>query len=882
MSLFQLLRCSRVARPVVFVLVALTIWSPSLMLWADAITDSAALGDQFGKAMVPRDVGTADNAGNVTLFPNSGNPIELRANEIFPGATGDYSSFTSIYGDDQAMNQQGQQSQKTLENEPSLTGDAYRVLTNSSQLSRPGMRSDPLWRPTDETLGNLNSLAGEFADCTQQTQSQAGTKTVHVPDYKTCERVLDLGTNCKIQHDYSASLIRHVAGPLNIRSCGTGCMEVWIGQIGDDYYHGLCSIFEDSMTLEVVNPGAITSAVLDYTKWDDYMQVWLGGTKVWSGPNDNFPPETPGPCELARSWEQNPNVDVTPYFKAGGQVTLKTRVSVTGGGEGYGRIQITYDPVKAITADIWSPDSCIQSGLGAATGASDGFCSGSYSCTRMPVVSGDCTEVNGIRICGSQLSAPPITGVNKLCQEVTVNSSCGFYQGPLDCYTDINGQQQCRTNSGGRTGNCAALEADPKCGFIASRCIDGAQGTSGTCYAQEESWDCGIDSEVPALSSSTTYHCPGPIRCMGTECTSPTPESSNDFARAASALQVTQFVGHDSACTGLDGTANVVCTTFTGTPYECKKAVGGIVDCCQSPGGVSLAQYMDLLFAMNKLDNAVMAMDSNSMVRGAWEVLREPVADTWTAVSDWFSSAWNSISGSSAAVSDAALDTTVSSFKQDLLNQTAQWVADTFGQGTADLFFQTGASGATELGGTAGTAMNAIMTAYMYYSLFILAVNLIWQCEQSEFELGAKRELKLCHHVGSYCANKVLGKCVEKRESYCCFNSPLSRIIQEQVRPQLNMSWGSSDSPACSGITMDELQRVDWSTINLDEWLGILNLTGHLPSPASLGMEQLTGSGNALNIHGNRETAAERAVNRTRGLDTTQIRQEAGDELRGR
>ncbi|WP_436286825.1 conjugal transfer protein TraN [Xenorhabdus poinarii] len=28
-----------------------------------------------------------------------------------------------------------------------------------------------------------------------------------------------------------------------------------------------------------------------------------------------------------------------------------------------------------------------------------------------------------------------------------------------------------------------------------------------------------------------------------------------------------------------------------------------------------------------------------------------------------------------------------------------------------------------------------------------------------------------------------MSACIEKRKAYCCFNSPLSRIIQEQVRP---------------------------------------------------------------------------------------------------
>jgi len=878
MRLFEILRHRYIARPVAALLVTVLVWSPSHVAWADAFTDGAKLGDQTGKTIVPKDVGTVDSAGNITLLPKSEKPVHIPATELFPGATGDYSDFTSVYGDDQAMIKKGQEAQKALEIDPSRTGEAYRVLRESAGLSRPGMREDPLWKSTDETLGKLDLIADGFGDCSKETQYQTGTKKAHIADYKTCERVFDPSANCKIRHDYTASVLRHVAGPLNIRSCGVGCMEVWIGEIGDNYYSGRCSIFETSMTMEIVNPNAITSAVLNYAKWDDYMQVWIGGTKVWSGPDGNFPPETPGRCELSTSWERNPNVDVTPYFRQAGQLTFKTRVSVTGGGEGYGRIQINYEPSKAVTEDAWSPADCIQS----ARGIVDGFCRGGYSCSRMPPVAGDCTEVNGVQICRSQLQAPPISQVDKLCQEVSVNSSCGFYTGSLSCYTDVNGQRQCPTNNGGNLHSCAALEANPRCGFISSKCVGGAQASSGTCYVKEETWDCGYDTDIPTTSSSTSYNCAGPIRCMGTECTDPNAEASGDFVQAASALQVAQFVGHDSECTGQDGTANVTCTTFMGKPYECKKAVGGIVDCCESPGGVSLAQYMDLLFAMNKLDNAVMAMDSNSMVRGAWEVLREPVADSWTAVSDWFSSAWNSISGSTAAVSDTALDTVVSSFRQDLLNETAQWVAETFGQGTADLFFNTGASGAVELGGTAGTAMSWIMTAYMYYSLFILAVNLIWKCEQKEFELGAQRELKLCTHVGSYCASKVLGSCVEKRESYCCFSSPLSRIVQEQVKPQLGMNFGSPESPQCGGIPMDRLKDVDWSKVNLDEWIGILSATAKLPDAASINIDGLTGSENYLDIYDSRDDAAERANKRVEDLDTTGIRLQTSDELRGR
>ncbi|CEK23262.1 protein of unknown function [Xenorhabdus nematophila AN6/1] len=176
-------------------------------------------------------------------------------------------------------------------------------------------------------------------------------------------------------------MVKHDDGPYNLKSCGEGCTELWIGRVGDNYWSGNCKIYEEFTRVQVSNPEAIVSATLEYAKWDDYMQVWIGKSgqerKAWSGPNENFPPETAGQCELATSWETNPNVDVTPFFKSvkdGDVVTFKIRVSVTGKGEGYGRIKINYDPAKVITKDEWSPQSCV----GSAKGVIDGFADGDH------------------------------------------------------------------------------------------------------------------------------------------------------------------------------------------------------------------------------------------------------------------------------------------------------------------------------------------------------------------------------------------------------------------------------------------------------------------------------------------------------------------------
>ena len=144
---------------------------------------------------------------------------------------------------------------------------------------------------------------------------------------------------------------------------------------------------------------------------------------------------------------------------------------------------------------------------------------------------------------------------------------------------------------------------------------------------------------------------------------------------------------------------------------------------------------------------------------------------------------------------------------------------------------------------------------------------------------GAKRELKACHNVGGYCKSKVLGWCIEKRDAYCCFNTPLARILNEQIRPQLGRGWGSAKNPDCKGINVQDFSRVDWSRVNLDEWLAILFETGHFPTADTINLESLTGTGSVLSGGGDRADSAERAIQRTTGLEAETIRDAAEDDL---
>lgn len=90
-------------------------------------------------------------------------------------------------------------------------------------------------------------------------------------------------------------------------------------------------------------------------------------------------------------------------------------------------------------------------------------------------------------------------------------------------------------------------------------------------------------------------------------------------------------------------------------------------------------------------------------------------------------------------------------------------------------------------------------------------------CNSEERLLDTLEDKGLCHYVGSYCSKKVLGVCVTKKQVSCCFQSKLTRIIQEQGRPQLGKTWGEPKKAVCEGFTVDEFSRLDLSQMDFSE-----------------------------------------------------------------
>ena len=98
-------------------------------------------------------------------------------------------------------------------------------------------------------------------------------------------------------------------------------------------------------------------------------------------------------------------------------------------------------------------------------------------------------------------------------------------------------------------------------------------------------------------------------------------------------------------------------------------------------------------------------------------------------------------------------------------------------------------------------------------------------CSPGEVELARERNQGHTHYLGQYCARRVLGVCIRRDRAWCVFGSKLGRIFQQQGRAQLGIGWGS-----CRGLTVAELEGVDFDALDLSEFTSDLLDGGKDPS----------------------------------------------------
>lgn len=866
-------RTSVATRVIISLIVGLQLNMLTIGAWGqqrDAITLSAPQGQSL-----------AAEAMGYFSFDDA----HMTLQDFFPDdRAGDTTSLESVYGRDTETIDLGSSAQSSLNLEASEEGEAYRTILQSSRRVSPDLSSDPMFNLAD-TVRDPAYLREHpmFADCSKEDHFEEQENNAHIAAYRTCERQVNETGAADLKHEYTAGVVEYLSGQQNFQTCGDDCIYIWVGTVGDNYWEGHCTVFEEHTQFRVINPDAITSVTIEKAVFDDYFQIYFNDKKLWTHTPGVFPPETSGPCERNTSWDVSPDTDITSDFLLAGEtVTFKTRTSVSGAGEGYARIKILFDRTKAITDNGWTPEEH----AGMLDMINDGFCPEvEIECTgKIETDESGCGFINGVKICESDMPSP-VNGLDSLCTEARVSAECTFYKGQMDCWTDPQGVTHCPYNEGEIENSCTEYEEDPQCGFVSQACVSGAEGDSGACYAMQEVWDCGYDVGYPtAVHTGTTYECSGGMRCMGTECFDDTNKKSGDFAYAVAMLQVAQFAEHDLDCGDGDINQDNTCTVFPGEAMECKKALGGYIDCCEAPDGVSLFDYVNLTMEGLKMSSAVHAFSKTGSLfsPGYWEGATAAASKIGEQV---LTGQWGSmVDGATAAFEQGmtgAVDGLISQFQGFMMEKAYDAMVSMGAEGAANAVFENAAGDAgMQLTSNAAAVVNVIGFIYTVYVIADMLVNIIWECEEEEFELGAKKETRQCVLVGSYCASKSLGACVEVRESHCCYSSVVARIIQEQGKPQLGRNFGTPEEPSCEAMSVDDLARIDWNQIDLSEWIGMLSMTDNLRTIDTVSLDHLTGVGSGLGDIFSEEgvdryNTFDRNVERLDGVDVDAVKRAA-------
>lgn len=109
------------------------------------------------------------------------------------------------------------------------------------------------------------------------------------------------------------------------------------------------------------------------------------------------------------------------------------------------------------------------------------------------------------------------------------------------------------------------------------------------------------------------------------------------------------------------------------------------------------------------------------------------------------------------------------------------------------------------------------------------------RCSSEEKALGKAKENKLTVSIGEFCSKKVLGVCLEKKRSYCQFDSKLAQIVQQQGRNgQLHIGFGKASSPDCRGITQTELQQIKFDNLDFSNFFDDLQKNKKIPDNDTL------------------------------------------------
>jgi conjugal transfer mating pair stabilization protein TraN len=320
------------------------------------------------------------------------------------------------------------------------------------------------------------------------------------------------------------------------------------------------------------------------------------------------------------------------------------------------------------------------------------------------------------------------------------------------------------------TSDCGDLLDNSHCVPKAVTCLE--SNPDGGCGLLERVFSC----QTSAGATSTEADCSGQKFCLDGNCIDTGHAADADFARVVASMEAMREAGMYLDEGSL--------TLFNGKGGSCSKKLGGLVNCCKAKSAAAPSNNL----AMGSIAKGIGAGYDYARSTYMYDTLFQSDAPDWVLKSMY------------GADAGAALSPTFSYY-----GFTAGF-GTTLGPGAIELFNN----------GSFVVGFDPVSFGISIAVQFVL--NDLLSCDQSDQMVAMRKSNRLCHFLGSYCSKKFLGACLTKKEGYCCFNSHLSRIINEQGREQLGKGWGAPQAANCTGFTAQELQALDFSRMDLTEF----------------------------------------------------------------
>ena len=332
---------------------------------------------------------------------------------------------------------------------------------------------------------------------------------------------------------------------------------------------------------------------------------------------------------------------------------------------------------------------------------------------------------------------------------------------PDGCYQQQN-SYACLTGRSD-TSECAGYTSNSACSLQSSTCTDGEQINS-QCLMETRTYRC-ISRQPETV---TTTNCSGQLFCQNGNCFDKGYTGDTDFARSVALMEAAREAGVYGAETEI----------FKGFDSRCRIKLFGLANCCKKSSGGGGFSNFNLLGSAASVGGQVLDVGSSYVYDALYDgsTLQQ---------------------GLGAALSVLGAD--------GLFNPSFSFYGFSFQFLPSQGFIFTGFDPTT-----------------LAIQIGVMILQDLLSCEQQEQILAMRRDQNLCDEIGTYCSNELkllfIKICIEHTKSFCCFNSRLARIINEQGRAQIGKGWGGAENPNCSGFTQTEFASIDFSRIDLSEF----------------------------------------------------------------